>query len=123
MNVFKKAGLAVLAGAAVLLGINFFEKKNEVKNISSGEENLNASVDESVTMTSSPTDDTPSENHHKGNKKSGFMSSMKKTQTVMETISRIVTCIYRVVECINEIFGGARYARSFCQGGSTTIII
>jgi hypothetical protein len=74
-------------------------------------------------MTSSPTDDTPSENHHKGNKKSGFMSSMKKTQTVMETISRIVTCVYRVVECINEIFGGARYARSFCQGGSTTIII
>lgn len=123
MNVFKKAGLAILAGAAVLLGINFFEKKNEVKNISSGEENLNASVDESVTMTSSPTDDTPSENHHKGNKKSGFMSSMKKTQTVMETISRIVTCVYRVVECINEIFGGARYARSFCQGGSTTIII
>lgn len=123
MNVFKKAGLAVLAGAAVLLGINFFEKKNEVKNISSGEENLNASVDESVTMTSSPTDDTPSENHHKGNKKSGFMSSMKKTQIVMETISRIVTCVYRVVECINEIFGGARYARSFCQGGSTTIII
>lgn len=123
MNVFKKAGLAVLAGAAVLFGINFFEKKNEVKNISSGEENLNASVDESVTMTSSPTDDTPNENHHKGNKKSGFMSSMKKTQTVMETISRIVTCIYRVVECINEIFGGARYARSFCQGGSTTIII
>jgi hypothetical protein len=123
MNVFKKAGLAVLAGAAVLFGINFFEKKNEVKNISSGEENLNASVDESVTMTSSPTDDTPNENHHKGNKKSGFMSSMKKTQTVMETISRIVTCVYRVVECINEIFGGARYARSFCQGGSTTIII
>lgn len=123
MNVFKKAGLAVLAGAAVLFGINFFEKKNEVKNISSGEENLNASVDESVTMTSSPTDDTPSENHHKGNKKSSFMSSMKKTQTVMETISRIVTCVYRVVECINEIFGGARYARSFCQGGSTTIII
>jgi hypothetical protein len=123
MNVSKKAGLAVLAGAAVLFGINFFEKKNAVKNISSGEENLNASVDESVTMTSSPTDDTPSENHHKGNKKSGFMSSMKKTQTVMETISRIVTCIYRVVECINEIFGGARYARSFCQGGSTTIII
>lgn len=123
MNVFKKAGLAVLAGAAVLFGINFFENKNEVKNISSGEENLNTSVDESVTMTSSPTDDTPNENHHKGNKKSGFMSSMKKTQTVMETISRIVTCIYRVVECINEIFGGARYARSFCQGGSTTIII
>lgn len=123
MNVFKKAGLAVLAGAAVLFGINFFENKNEVKNISSGEENLNASVDESVTMTSSPIDDTPSENHHKGNKKSGFMSSMKKTQTVMETISRIVTCVYRVVECINEIFGGARYARSFCQGGSTTIII
>ena len=123
MNVFKKAGLAVLAGAAVLFGINFFEKKNEVKNISSGEENLNALADESVTMTSSPTDDTPNENHHKGNKKSGFMSSMKKTQTVMETISRIVTCVYRVVECINEIFGGARYARSFCQGGSTTIII
>lgn len=123
MNVFKKAGLAVLAGAAVLFGINFFENKNEVKNISSGEENLNTSVDESVTMTSSPTDDTPNENHHKGNKKSGFMSSMKKTQTVMETISRIVTCVYRVVECINEIFGGARYARSFCQGGSTTIII
>lgn len=123
MNVFKKAGLAVLAGAAVLFGINFFENKNEVKNISSGEENLNTSVDESVTMTSSPTDDTPNENHYKGNKKSGFMSSMKKTQTVMETISRIVTCVYRVVECINEIFGGARYARSFCQGGSTTIII
>ena len=123
MNIFKKAGLAVLAGAAVLFGINFFENKNEVKNISSGEENLNTSVDESVTMTSSPTDDTPNENHHKGNKKSGFMSSMKKTQTVMETISRIVTCVYRVVECINEIFGGARYARSFCQGGSTTIII
>ena len=123
MNVFKKAGLAVLAGAAVLFGINFFENKKEVKNISSGEENLNASVDESVTMTSSPTDDTPNENHHKGNKKSGFMSSMKKTQTVMETISRIVTCVYRVVECINEIFGGARYARSFCQGGSTTIKI
>lgn len=123
MNVFKKAGLAVLAGAAVLFGINFFENKNEVKNISSGEENLNTSVDESVTMTSSPTDDTPNENHHKGNKKSSFMSSMKKTQTVMETISRIVTCVYRVVECINEIFGGARYARSFCQGGSTTIII
>ena len=123
MNVFKKAGLAVLAGAAVLFGINFFENKNEVKNITSGEENLNTSVDESVTMTSSPTDDTPNENHHKGNKKSGFMSSMKKTQTVMETISRIVTCVYRVVECINEIFGGARYARSFCQGGSTTIII
>jgi hypothetical protein len=127
MNIFVKLGLSALAGAAVLFGINCVEKHNEKKNEKANVEPENKSStleSEGVTVTSSPNEEIQKENNPNKNK---FMESAKKTQVTIEVVSKIVTCMYRIVVCINDIFStnnrhyyGSCYNNGCYQG---TIII
>ena len=115
MNLFCKIGLSVLAGAAVLFGINCVENKNATSSVKDNETSSPITEDEDVSITSSPDEKI-------GEKKSDFMKSAKKTQVTVETISKIITCLYRVFECINDIFFINRYNRYSSFHQSTIII-
>lgn len=114
MNLFCKIGLSVLAGAAVLFGINCVEKKGaRSKNDASSSDDI--FNDEDVSITSSP-------EGKESEKKVDFMKSAKKTQTTVEMVSKIITCLYRVFECVNDIFFVNRYNRYSTFHQSTIII-
>lgn len=118
MNVFVKLGLSILAGAAVMFGINCAESKKK-GTTTVGNESISSLEDSGISVTSSPEEKIQKE--QSGGK---FMESAKKTQITVEIVSKIVTCLYRVVLCINEIFvpnNSYRYQQgSFYQG---TVII
>lgn len=114
MNLFCKIGLSVLAGAAVLFGINCVEKRNA----NNSDEDISSDIinDEDVSITSSPEEKVNEE------KKPGFMKSAKKTQITAEMVSKIITCLYKVFECVNDIFFINRYSRYSSYHQSTIII-
>ena len=122
MNFLCKLGLAVLAGAAVILGINKAEKCSVTTN-ANGENNT--SSENSVDSTIPSSEQIPQES----NKKSGgFMKKVKKAQTIIEVVSRVVGCVYRICDCISEMFGkrNNNYSNGhyYCNNnGSTTIIL
>ena len=126
MNIFVKLGLSALAGAAVFLGISCVGKHNEKRNEKASVEPENKSStleSEGVTVTSSPNEEIQKENNPNKNK---FMESAKKTQVTIEVVSKIVTCMYRIVACINDIFStNNRYCGGYYNNGcyQGTIII
>ena len=128
MNFLCKLGLAVLAGAAVILGINKAEefkapKTKEESKRGSEEEQSESSND--TYMSGNPNE--PDDKHQENNKSNKFMKKVKKVQVTVEVISRVVGCIYRICECISEMFGNRRnynyYNNCSNNGGSTTIIL
>ena len=66
MHLIFKIGLAVLAGAAVLVGINHVEKNNHGSNL----DNNDCSVGDDISITDIPTGDCT------GSKKSKFMKNL-----------------------------------------------
>lgn len=116
MNLIVKIGLSVLAGAAVMLGINCVESK---KNTVVEKESDSSLEDNGVSVTS-----TPEEKIQKEQSRGNFMESAKKTQVTIEIISKIVTCLYRVVLCVNEIFTPNNQYRGYQNGYyQSTVII
>ena len=116
MNLIVKIGLSILAGAAVMFGINCAEKKSTVVNDNASSSSLE---DGGVSVTSSPEEKIQKE--QRGN--SGFMESAKKTQVTIEIVSKIVTCLYRVILCVNEIFVPNNQYRGYQGNYQGTIII
>ena len=124
MNLFCKLGLAALAGAAVLLGINRAEKCNVTTNTNGGNNNIPSSDENNSFSSPEINNEQPNDNK----KSDGFIKKVKKTQAIVEAVSRVVTCVYRICECISEMFGKKNYSRStYSVGngsyGSTTIIL
>lgn len=124
MNLFVKLGLAALAGATVLFGLNSIDnKKKETEDTATS-----SREDEDIMMTGIPEDDNDIQDEEiiSPKKKSNFMRNLKKTQFIIDCVSRFVTCLCRIVDCISDMFGSRRnnyaYGNSYC-GGSTTIII
>lgn len=118
MNILVKIGLSILAGTAVMLGINCVESKKNNNTVASNKSE-SSSEDNGVSVTS-----TPEEKIQRERNKGNFMESAKKTQVTIEIVSKIVTCLYRVVLCINEIFAPNNQYRNY-QGGfyQGTVII
>jgi hypothetical protein len=129
MKFIYKLGLSILAGAAVLFGINCAEKYNNSTESTNDNNTNNSSIDDSgVTMTSSPEEEIQKEQKSQKKKPGGFMSNAKKVHNTVETISRIITCIYRIIHSINDMFSPSRsyyngYYSNYGQQGGTTIII
>ena len=113
MNIFAKIGLAVLAGTAVLLGINSVEKscKEDANKEDTMTSSFDDEVDEVIIEEPSP-------------KRKVFARKLKKVQGVVERVSSIITCICRIVDCIGDLFKDNRrsYATATSYGSSTTII-
>jgi hypothetical protein len=128
MNLFCKLGLAVLAGGAVLLGINGVESSKSTKTKTKKDNERKENKDSNTFVSGNPnerSDDSKNDNNSGSGK---FMKKMKKAQTVVEIVSKVVGCIYRICECINEVFGNKRnygYCNGYYQpnNGNTTIIL
>lgn len=118
MHLIFKIGLAVLAGAAVLVGINQVEKNSHESNF----DNKDFSKEDDISITDIPTGEET------GSKKSKFMKNLNTAQHVVERTGRIITGITRIFENVNDIFSD-RCSRNYYNGyeerrfTGTTIII